>query len=184
MVRKSRKKRGGYAHGLSREQVQRQIRQERIRRENREREAEERRRREEEQRNRALIARANRLVHNRTITTVEDAREVIDNHERHQRFMHNIIPLAEEIPVANIVNEDQRRSIFSRIPAAREANEGIPMAIESKTQTAGRKKKYKRRRRKTRKKRGGFHLITMGLLAALYKGKKKKKRKRKTRKKK
>jgi hypothetical protein len=45
-------------------------------------------------------------------------------------------------------------------------------------------KKHKKYRKKTRKKRGGFHLITIGLLAALYKGKKKKKRKKKTRKKK
>ena len=170
--RKTRKKRGGcacrsgtncdcarqatIAYNRAREQETR--RAEQVRRIRQEREAE---------RIRNTLASANRLVPNRTITDLEEAQQIINNHERHQRFLHELIPRAQDVSeVPYAVPVTRRRFSFTRIPTAQPVRDGdtesarevevsdrSPVAIGGNSRNRRRKKRTRRRRKSLRKKK-------------------------------
>lgn len=95
----------------------------------------EQREREQAERDRRILERATNLVQNRTITDLEEARQIIDNHERHQRFLHELIPSAQEVnlhlsspsdgvPYAVPVARRRMFNPFTRIPTAQAVREG------------------------------------------------------------
>jgi len=165
--RRKRKKRGGYAYGITEEEARRmRIRDDRRREAERRQQiqqalAEEARvRRIRERREADTLRRANEIIPNRDITDLREAQQIIDDHERHERFMYNLIPVAKEtrdVPFARVT----RRSLGSYIPGSSKIptadvvdEENIPMAVEAKMQRVGGKKtrKKKKRKRKRRKK--------------------------------
>ena len=107
------------------------------------------------------------MVPNRTITDLEEARQIINNHKRHQRFLHELIPLAQDVsetPYA--VPVTRRRFSLSWIPTARpvrdediesarevEASDEVPVAVGGNNHHRRRKKRTRRRRKSLRKKR-------------------------------
>jgi hypothetical protein len=165
--RRKRKKRGGYGPGITAEEARRmRIRDDRRREAERRQQiqqalAEEARvRRIIERREADTLRRANEIIPNRDITDLREARQIIDDHERHEGFMYNLIPVAKEtgdVPHAIEAKRSLGSYILgsSKIPTADVVDEeNIPMAVEAKMQRVGGKKtrKKKKRKRKRRKK--------------------------------
>ena len=165
--RRKRKKRGGYGPGITAEEARRmRIRDDRRREAERRQQiqqalAEEARvRRIIERREADTLRRANEIIPNRDITDLREAKQIIDDHRRHEGFMYNLIPVAKEtgdVPHAIEAKRSLGSYILgsSKIPTAEVVDEeNIPMAVEAKMQRVGGKKtrKKKKRKRKRRKK--------------------------------
>ena len=122
---------------------------------------EERARRARIRREADTLRRANQIIPNRDITDLHEAQEIIDDHERHERFIHSLIPEAVEtknVPYAREVNRRSLRSYFpgsSKIPMAEGIDEGkIPMATEvERVRVGGRKTKRRRKKHKKTRRR-------------------------------
>ena len=162
-----RKRRGGYGPGITPEQARRmRIRDERRREAERRQQIqqalarEERARRARIRREADTLRRANQIIPNRDITDLHEAQEIIDDHERHERFIHSLIPEAVEtknVPYAREVNRSLRSYIpgSSKIPMAEGIDEGkIPMATEvERVRVGGRKTKRRRKKHKKTRRR-------------------------------
>jgi len=164
--RRKRQKRGGYGPGITAEEARRmRIREERRREAERQQEIREaeaaatRARELREQREADIIRRANELMPNRDITDLSEAEGIVEEHERHESLMYDLIPEAVEtknVPYAI----EAKQSLWSylpwrSIPTAEVVDEGkIPMATEvERVRVGGRKtRKKKKRKRKRRKK--------------------------------
>ena len=81
---------------------------------------------------RYILASANRLVPTRTITDLEEAMQIISDRERHQRFLHELIPLAQEVSEVPYAVPTTRRFFSLRpTPIAQPViNEDIELARE------------------------------------------------------
>ncbi len=116
-----------------------------------------------EQREADIIRRANELMPNRDITDLSEAEGIVEDHERHESLMYDLIPVAVDLSGGVPLAIEAKQSLWSylpwrSIPTAEVVDEGkIPMATEVERVRVGgiktrKKKKRKRKRRKKHKK--------------------------------
>ena len=165
--RRKRKKRGGYGPGITAEEArQMRIREERRREAERQQEIREaeaaatRARELREQREADIIRRANELMPNRDITDLSEAEGIVEDHERHESLMYDLIPVAVDLSGGVPLAIEAKQSLWSylpwrSIPTAEVVDEGkIPMATEvERVRVGGRKTKRRRKKHKKTRRR-------------------------------